>query len=264
MKIAKKETIQRWLLLWVVGNLLVALFLFPVLVLGLSGVAGIRIRGFRWSKISHRSHPEGVVGYYSHVSLADGLVLALRHWPRWLFGKQFLPLAFIADYWLERFPFLKQACIPLPKDEKTKGARREAAREALDVITRAEELLNQGRMLYMAPAGSRAKNCRSYKIRLDGKTIPRQINMFFTYDMLRALCENRLIATFQSGGIGRLATRTHAKFLPISIKRGAEWRRWFLEIAYGEIIEIAPEMRKDRKEAVAFLEDDLLAVAEKP
>lgn len=262
MKIAKKETIQRWLLLWIVGNLLIALFLFPALVLGLSGVAGIRIRGFRWSKISHKSHPEGIVGCYSHVGLADGLVLALTHWPRWLLGKRFLPLSFIADYWLERFPFLEQACIPLPKDEKTKGAKAEAAKEALGVIAQAEELLKQGRMLYIAPSGSRAKNCQNFKTQPGDKTV--STDMFLTYEMLRTIYDNRLIAVFQAGGVGRLATRTHAKFLPISIKRGIGWRRWFLEIRYGEIVEIAPEMRKDRKEAVAFLEDELLAVVEKP
>jgi hypothetical protein len=86
MGMPKKETAQRWLLLWVVGNLLVLLFLLPALALGLSGVAGIRIRGFRWAKISRKRHPHGVVGYYRHITLLDGLVLALRHWPRWLFG----------------------------------------------------------------------------------------------------------------------------------------------------------------------------------
>lgn len=268
MKIVKKETVQRWLLLWGLGNMLVVLFLAPALVLGLSGVVGIRVRGFRWSKISHTHHPKGIVGCYNHVSLADGLVLALTHWPRWLFGKQFLPLAFIADYWLERFPFLAQACISLPKDEKTKRAKRGAAKEALDVITRTEELLKQSRMVYMGPSGSRAKNCRDFKIRLGDKIVLRQADTdtdnSFRYDMLRTLCENRLIATFQAGGIGRLTTRTHAKFLPISIKRGLGWRKWFLEIRYGEVLEIPSEMRKNKRKAAAFLEDQLLALVERP
>lgn len=264
MKIVEKETLQRWLLLWGLGNLLVLLFLFPALILGCSGVVGIRIRGFLWAKISRKRHPHGVVGYYRHIGLLDGLILALAHWPRWLFGRKSLAFSFIADYWLERFPFLKQACIALPKDETSKGTKRHAAKEALRVVDGAQKLLDGGGMVYMAPSGSREKNCQHFKIRHGEKTIPRQTSTFLTYKSLRQACGDKLIAAFQPAGIGRLAQRTNAAFLPISIKRGRGWRRLFLEIKYGEVITISQEVRGDREAVVAHLEDELLAVVEKP
>lgn len=260
----EKETLERWLLLWGLGNFLMFLFLFPALVLGFSGIAGIRIREFRWAKISHRLHPEGLVAYYRHVSLADGLTLALSHWPRWLFGEKFLPLSFIADYWLEWVPFLGHACISLPKDESTKKTRREAVREAVAVISEAAGLLEKGRILYMAPPGSREKNCRHFKVRHGGKILTRETSMFLSYQSLRQACDDKLIAAFQHAGIGRLAQRTNAKFLPISFRRGRGWKKWFLEIKYGSVLEVPADIRRNRETVVAYLEDELLALVEKP
>jgi hypothetical protein len=119
-------------------------------------------------------------------------------------------------------------------------------------------------MVYMAPAGSREKNCSRFKVRHSGRTTLCQTGKSLIYADLRRAWDDRLIARFQPAGIGRFAMRARTEFLPISIEGGKGWKKYLLDIRYGEVFEIPPKMRNHKDKAVAFLEDQLLAVMEKP
>jgi 1-acyl-sn-glycerol-3-phosphate acyltransferase len=251
-----KKTIARWSLVWIFGHIGMGILIIAM-VLGWTGVIGIRIRGLRWfSPDRGKVDPPprgGLVIYYRHISLVEALIVPFALYPLWLRGERFVPLSFIADYWLKRYPFLSPACIPLAKNKETKQGN---ARDGVETLHYAETLLNQGRIVCVAPTGTRQQHILHFKAIRDGEV--RRVGLLSTddYGELRDRWDDHLIGNFQ-GGIGWLAAHTNARFLPVWVRT----KGWCIEITYGEPFRLSPDM--SRIKATEYLERKLLELGER-
>ncbi len=259
-----KQTIARWLLIWVFGNLGMVVLTFAR-ILGWTGLVGVRVRGFRWLSPRERKKVfpvlrEGLVIYYRHIGLLEALIVPFALYPLWLMGERFVPRSLIADYWLRCLPILGPACIPLSKDQKTK---RGAVTETLAALRRAENDLDQGRIVCIAPTGTRQHHVTRFKVISRGKigkadlTWPSDYQTLrHAYELLRCQYDDHLIGAFQ-GGAGWLALHTNAWFLPVWVSKN----HWLIKVTYGEPFKL-PGGILNPKKATMYLERKLLELGE--